>query len=286
MILVTGATGTTGSLLVRQLSAAGISFRIMARDRAKAVRAAGEGVEIVEGDFSQPDSLGRALEEVERVYLVSSPNEHGAELEKNMIAACARSGGTKHVVKVSVIGADPNSQFTLLRQHGQIEKYLEDSGLMFTHLRPNSFMQNTLMFTPTIQAQGAFYAPAGEGRVSFIDARDIASVAAVALTETGHENKAYNLTGPEALSYTDVASKISNMTGREVIYVDVPAEAAREGMMQAGLSAWLTDALIEVYGSWRTGAGAEVTDDISRVTKRPAHTFDDFLRNYSGAFTS
>jgi len=200
--------------------------------------------------------------------------------------ACAarRARNVKHVVKLSAIGADPNSRVRLLKQHGQIEKHLEDSGLTFTHLRPNSFMQNALGFASTVKKQGAFYTPAKQGRVSFVDARDVAAVAAAALSEPGHENRSYTITGPAALSYAEVAEKISNAIGTKVTYVDVSPEAAKKGMTDAGLSEWMADAINELSSTWSEDFGAEVTNVISEVVSKQPNTYDDFLRDFAPVF--
>ena len=285
MILVTGATGTTGREIVRQLAAAGLSFRVMARDRQKAQAILGsEGGETVEGDFGQPATLDRALDGVDKVFLLSSPSPQQVEQQNNMIDAARRARNVKHVVKLSAIGADPNSRVRLLKQHGQIEKHLEDSGLTFTHLRPNSFMQNALGFASTVKKQGAFYTPAKQGRVSFVDARDVAAVAAAALSEPGHENRSYTITGPAALSYAEVAEKISNAIGTKVTYVDVSPEAAKKGMTDAGLSEWMADAINELSSTWSEDFGAEVTNVISEVVSKQPNTYDDFLRDFAPVF--
>lgn len=288
MILITGATGTTGSSLVKQLASAGVKVRAMARNSAKAaLLIAGENVEIVEGDFENPQTLDAALAGgVETVFILSSPTERIAELEGNLIEAIKRAPTVGHAVKLSVIGAAPDSPLRLARAHGQVERMLEDSAIPFTFLRPHSFMQNTLAFAPTIKAQGVFYAPMGEGRIGHVDARDIARVAAKALTEPGHEGKSYTLTGPEALSYTEVAEKLSDAIGKEVKYVDVPLGAARQGMIGAGMSEWLADGLCEFYNLWRDDRVGVTTRDIQEVTKREAVAFDQFARDYAEAFKS
>lgn len=287
MILVTGATGTNGKELVRQLAAKGARVRALARNRDKATaELGGPNVEIVEGDFNRPETLEGALAGgVEHVFLVTSPGPQMAEQEGNMIDACTRAG-VRHVVKLSAMGAGVNSPITLGRVHGESEKRLEDSGLAFTHLRPNAFMQNTLGFAPTIHAQGVFYAPAGDGHVSLVDVRDIAAVAAVALTEPGHEGQTYEITGPEALSYYDVAEILSETLGRKVTYVDVPPEAAKAGMIGSGMSEWMADAISELFGVWRAGHGSKVTDVVRQVGKTEPHTFVEFARDHAQVFAA
>jgi len=283
MILMTGATGTVGSELVKQLQASGAKARALVRNRAKAASLEGAGFEVVEGDLTKPETLDVALQGVERVFLLSSPGPQMVAAEGNFVEAAKRAG-VKHVVKLSAIGADADSKLIFGWWHGQIEKQLEESGMTYTHLRPNSFMQNFLGFAPTIKAHDAFYAPMKDGLSSVVDARDIAAVAKAALTEVGHENQTYVITGPEALSYTEMAEKLSGMLGRKISYVDVPPEAAKRGMMDAGMPEWFAEALNELYAAWTEGHGAIVTGVVRDVTKKEPLTFDEFARDYAGAF--
>ncbi|MDQ3684356.1 MAG: SDR family oxidoreductase [Acidobacteriota bacterium] len=283
MILITGATGTVGSELVKQLAASGTRARALVRNRAKATSLEQTGFEVAEGDLAKPETLEAALQGVERVFLLSSPGPQMVTAEGNLVEAAKRAG-VKHVVKLSAIGAAADSSLMLGWWHGQIEKQIEESGLAFTHLRPNSFMQNFLGFAPTIKAHDAFYAPMKDAQSSVVDARDIAAVAKAALTEAGHENQIYTITGPEALSYTEIAEKLSSVLGRKISYVDVPPEAAKKGMMDAGMPEWFAEALNELYAAWTEGYGAIVTDVVRDVAKKESITFDGFARDYAPAF--
>lgn len=284
-ILITGATGTVGTQLVAQLVAAGAanSARALVRSREKGAAMEAEGVELAVGDFAQPETLGPALDGVERVFLLSAPNPRQVEWEANLVRA-AREAGTRHVVKLSAIGASASAPFSLGRWHGQIEAEVERSGLAYTHLRPNGFMQNTLMYAPGIRAQGAFYAPLGTSRVSYVDARDVARVAAAALTAAGHENQAYTLTGPAALSYDEVAREFTAALGKEVRYVDVPLAAARASMIESGVPDWLADALVELFEFYSEGGAEAVTGDVRRATGVEPIPFAQFAADYKQAF--
>lgn len=283
MILITGATGTNGSELVKQLSNDGVRVRALVRSRAKASAIEGANVEIVEGDLGKPETLDAALAGVEKVFLLTSPTERMAEQEGNMIEAAKRAG-VGHVVKFSAIGADVNAPYLLGRMHGEVEKQLADSGIAYTLLKPNGFMQNTLGFASTIASQGAFYAPLKDAKVSYVDARDIVAVAAKTLTGTGHEGKAYEITGPEALSNHDIAEKLSVALDTKVAYVDVPPDAARQGMLAVGMSEWLADALIELFAFYTGGHAAMVTNTVSEVAKKEPTTFDQFARDHAHIF--
>ncbi len=226
-ILVTGATGTVGSFLVRKLGAAGVPARALVRSREKAEAVERLGLEAVVGDLDKPETLAPALAGIERVFLLSAPEERQAELQNNLVHA-ARDAGVRHIVKLSAIGVGGElDAISLGRIHRETEEEIERAGLAHTHLRPNGFMQNSFMFAATIKAQGTFYAPFGEAKVSYVDARDVAAVAFHALTADGHEGKAYEITGPQALSYHDMARELSSVLGREVKYVEVPIGRAR-----------------------------------------------------------
>ena len=283
MILITGATGTSGTEIVKQLSALEKRFRILVRNREKAASLAGPGIEIAEGNLSQPQTLDRALAGITRALLLSSPDLRQVELQGNFIEAAKRAG-VKHVVKFSAMGADVNSPLTLGRWHGQTEKQLEQSGMAYTHLRPNQFMQNFLGFAPSIARQGVFYAPMKGARSSLVDVRDIAAVAAAVLTGAGHEGKTYGITGPEPLSYAQIAKKLSAILGRKVAYVDVTPEQAKSGMTASGMPEWLADAINELYGQWSRGAGEVTTNVVREVAGKQPINFDQFARDHVAAF--
>ncbi|HEY0377278.1 MAG TPA: SDR family oxidoreductase [Pyrinomonadaceae bacterium] len=283
-ILVTGATGTVGSFLVRKLGAAGVAARALVRSREKAEAVEALGLEAAVGDLDKPETLAPALEGVERVFLLSAPEERQAELQNNLVRA-ARAAGVRHVVKLSAIGVGGElDQLALGRVHRATEEEIEHSGMAYTHLRPNGFMQNSFMFAPAIKSQGAFYAPYGDARVSYVDARDVASVAFHALTEDGHEGKAYEITGPQALSYHDQARELSSVLGREVRYVEVPIEGARGTMVGAGMNAWTVDALIELFNFYKDGGADQVRDTVREVTGRDPITFAQFAKDHAQAF--
>ncbi len=283
-ILITGATGTVGSLLVKELENGEAAVKAMVRSPEKGERLRRHGIEPVFGDFDRPETLAPALEGVGKAFLLSAPDSRMAERETNFINA-AKLAGVNHIVKLSAFGVGEGVPFSLGQWHYQAEQQLEKSGVAYTILRPNGFMQNMLGFARTIREQSVFYAPLGETRVSYIDARDIATVAANALTEAGHEGRVYELTGPEALSYTEIAQKLSGAFGVEVKYVSVPMDAARQGMVASGMPEWLADALIELFEHYVKGGAEVVTSHVREVTGRGAISFEQFAADYAGAFT-
>jgi uncharacterized protein YbjT (DUF2867 family) len=281
-ILITGGTGTVGSVLLEKLAATDAKVRALVRSQGKAERIKASGIEAVIGDLGKPETLPAALNGVEKVFLLTSPTERQAELERNVIAA-AKNAGVSHIVKLSAIGAGPDAP-PLIRDHYLIEQEIERAGIPHTHLRPNGFMQNILMTAPTIKEKGLFYGPLGEAKVSYVDARDIAAVAAAVLTGDGHQGKAYEITGPQSLSNKEVAQEFSSVLGKDVQYIDLPLEAMRSSMLGSGLSAWLTDRLIGLYEFYRDGRAAAVSHVVREVTGQEPITFRQFVREHVEAF--
>jgi uncharacterized protein YbjT (DUF2867 family) len=283
MILVTGASGRTGGELVRLLTARGKPVRALVRDAARGVPLEQLGAQVVVGDFLDPASLDRAVERARKVYLCTPPDQRKLELETNMIDAAAR-GGVEHVVKMSSIGASRDSPMALLRWHREIEEYLEASGMAYTHLRPHYFMQNTPRLAPLVQRDGRFSLPMGEGRISIVDTRDVAAVAAVALTKDGHVGETYVVTGPEPLSYGDIATKIGAATGSPVRYVAVSAEEGRRDMLEIGIPAWIADELVRLYTLFSDDTFSFVTDVVATVGRLKPRTYDDFAMEHVHVF--
>jgi uncharacterized protein YbjT (DUF2867 family) len=284
MILVAGASGNNGRALAEELKKRRVPFRAMVHNANKRT-VLPEGVDAVEADFTKPDTLARALNGVDHAFLVSPSSERSAELEKNFITA-AKASGVAHIVKLSVIGADLHSTCRIQRLHRDVEIELENSGMGWTNLRANLFMQTTLMYKPTIVSQSAIFAPAGNSRISIVDVRDIAVIAAIALTEAGHEGKNYVVTGPQSLAYTDLAAQLSQPLGKEVRYVDIPYSAAREAMLQMGLSQWQVEGIIELNEMYKRGEAAQVADTVRSVAKKEPISFAQFARDFASAFTT
>src|SRR6266404_6845697 len=239
-VLVTGATGTVGRDVAKQLSRKGPAVRAGVRDQVKARKRFGDEIDLVTFDFQDVGSFGGALDGVKKVFLLPPLTPSQVELANAFVDAAKRAG-VRHIVKLSAIGADAAPPFTVGKWHAANEQHIRESGLGFTFLRPNSFMQNFTTYFPP--RDGAIYLPWGNGTASFVDTRNIASVAAEALTSNGDEEKIYILTGPAALGIAEVVQILSEVAGREFKYVDVPEEAARDGMLQAGVPKWQADAL-------------------------------------------
>ena len=281
MILVTGATGNVGAPLVKQLVAAGQRVRAFTND-ADAKQKLGDKVEIASGDFENAASVDAALQGVAKVYLLAPASPDEPRWEAAFIDAAKRAG-VKHIVYHSVAGA-PYEANAFGRWHRAGEKKLEESGIAWTHLRPVGFMSNAFMWAASVKAQGAVYMPCGEGKMAVIDPRDIAAVAAVALTSPGHEGKVYDLTGPEALTVGDQAKLLGAAIGKPVKYVDVPDAAAKDSMLGMGMPAVIADAMLEFTGFVRSGGAGFVTDTVKTVTGKPARTFAAWSQEHAAAF--
>jgi uncharacterized protein YbjT (DUF2867 family) len=281
MILVLGATGTTGGEVARQLIAAGVRPRLLVRNRAKAAEFEGKA-DIVEGELENAPALEAAVAGVEKVYLVAS-SLNGFDLEKKVIDA-AKNAGVRHIVKLSAIGAD-RPVLTVSQWHGQVEKHLMDSGLAWTMLRPGNFMANAILFwADTIKTQSAFYQPTADGRWASIAPEDVAAVAVLALTTTGHEGQGYTLTGDKAMNGDEYAAVLSEVLGKPIKFVDVPPEVAQQGLLLSGMPPEYAEAVMNLMGAMRAGRGDLVTDTFEQVMGRKSISFADWVRKHIAAF--
>ena len=289
LILVTGATGLTGGELVRRLSARGARVRALVRNvetsnSAKASDLAGlAGVEVAEGDLANAASLGPALEGVDRAMLISSSDAAMRDVQCAFIDAAA-SAGVPHVVKLSGIIPELDSPFRFARMHCQIEQYLEQSGVPFTHIRAGEFMHSYFRQVPSIVKAGAIFLPMADARIASTDIGDIAEVAADILTGAGHEGRIYSITGPEALTMTEVAAKLSDAIGKQVRYVDISPNDFVAARLAAGAPPYLVEGLAELFAERRKGKEAVVYPTIQEVFGRRPTSFDEFARRHAAIF--
>jgi uncharacterized protein YbjT (DUF2867 family) len=283
MILVTGATGKVGRQVVAALKARNAAFRVISRNPNKVAEILGPDVAAIAADFARPDSLKPALAGVDHLFLLCGPHEHKAALEIGVVDA-AKAAGIQHVVKLSVYGAAEDCSAQVMRDHRKVERHIERLGFDWTHLRPNLFMQHFLNHAAAIKKEGVIHAPLDGARVSVVDTRDIGAVAAAALTERGHARQAYELTGPAAPNYEEIAAVFSTLLGRSIRYESITAEAAHQRMRAAGSAEWHATVLGEIYAFFRAGEGARISDAIERVTKRRARSMEDFIRDHLAQF--
>lgn len=282
MILVTGATGNVGSELTARLCAGGTPTRALVRTPEAADLLRGYDCEIAVGDFADAAALDRALEGVAALYLLTPASERQVDQERAVIDAAVRAGGVR-VVKHAVLGYDGGiGRFG--DNHAHSIEALRASGLPHSVLAPNSFMQNLLTSAAPVQEQSILPVAGGDAAVSHVDARDVAAVAAHVLTTEGHEGATYEITGPEALTYAEVAGQLSELLGREIRYLDVPPEQAQQGMLAAGLPGWSAGAIDELTAAYREGKGAKVTGEVEKATGAPARPLRDFLAHHHAAF--
>ncbi len=281
MIIVTGAGGTVGGEVLGQLREKGVPVRAAFHSEDKAKAARDKGIEAVTLDLGDEESLQKAFEGCERLFLLGPNAPNQTELEKNAVEA-ARSAGIKHIVKLSVMAAD-QEEYLLGKIHREGEKAIEASGLDWTFIRANSFMQNTINYSgATIKEQSAIYSATGDKEISHVDVRDIAAVAVAALTEDGHASKAYDLNGPEALSYDDVTAQLSTALGREIKHIDIPLEHLRGAMLEQHMPEFMVDNLVDLERYYSEGNAAADHNDIKAVTGKEPRTFSDFAREMAG----
>ena len=278
MICVTGASGTLSSEVVRQLEGQQLSFRAAYFSGKAAETARARGVEAVNIDYNQPPTLRAAFEGCDAVFLLGPNALNQTELELNAVDA-ASAAGVRHIVKQSVMGA-AEAAYSLAKIHRPVEKAIEKSGLAWTFLRPNSFMQNAVTFmAPTIRAEGMFYSASGQSRISHIDVRDIAAVAVAALTTQGEKKTIYTLSGPEALTYDEMAEELSKALGRVIRHVSLSSADLRAGMLAEGMPEALADRMLDLERYFREDRASIVTDDVKRVTGRDPKRFADYVRD-------
>ena len=276
MILVTGATGTTGSVVLKELLDRGAPVRALTHspDRVDELRALGADVAV--GDLGDPGSLDDAMRGIERMYLVHTPNEQQAAQEINAVSAAERAGAYA-VVKLGAQGQDPQSDVRFHRTHAEVTEHLQQSSLRWTILQPSGFLQNYLGQAQAVQ-EGRLVSARPEARVAHVDARDVAAVAARALAEEGHENCTYVLTGPAAVSDADIAQELG------VELVVVAPEDARGAMLGAGYPQWNVDGLLELDDLYRSGAASATTADIEALLGRKGRSIADFAGDHRAIF--
>jgi len=283
-ILITGATGNIGRELTGYLASNNIPFRAMVRSLGTAGELANmKDAELVTGDFNNPASLEKAISGMEHAFLLTNSSELAAQQQNNFVEAAGKTG-LRHIVKLSQWAADIHSPVRFLRYHAEVESTIKSSGISHTFLRPNLFMQGLLGFRETMMKQGKFFGAIADAKVSMVDTRDIALAAALSLTNPGHENKTYNLTGPQALSHDEMAEKLSNALGRTIRFIDVPPHTLLEMLLSAGFSIWQAEGLVEDYAHYARGEAAEVSSDFYNVTARNPTDFESFVRDFAPAF--
>ncbi|NUP51975.1 MAG: NAD(P)H-binding protein [Catenulispora sp.] len=279
MILVTGATGTVGTELVRLLIERGEHVRAMSRNPAGANLAA----ETVRGDFDDPASLATAVAGADAVFLLDAP---GPWIERHDLAMldAIRSHDVGRVVKLSAIGTGENTELRTSGWHLPGEQALRTSGTAWTILRPSSFASNTLSWATMIRAGQPVPNLTGNGAQAVIDPRDIAEVALEALTTSAHTGATYTLTGPELLSAPDQVDILRKVLGRTIDIIDVPLDVARQQMLSAGRDPDFVETALRGQQLIARGGNARQTDDVQTVLGRPARTYAAWAEDHRQVF--
>lgn len=282
-ILVIGATGNVGRPLVELLAEQGSSVK--AATRHPETYTAAPGVEAVAFDYEKPETWSAALDGIGRLFLLAQGA--GNEPDQAMIPFLdqAQTAGVGSVVLMTAMGMDTAAMEA--RGLRKVERHLMASGLAYTILRPTWFMQNfTGYMGEMIQQQGGLYMPTADAKSSFIDTRDIAAVAAAALTEDGHAGKAYTLTGPEALSYAEALAVLSDAAGRVIPYVAITEDDTRKALAGEGWPPVDIDMMLFLYNGVRQGWYAAVSPDVSAVLGRPPIALRQFAEENAEAWSA
>ncbi|MFK7696643.1 SDR family oxidoreductase [Paenibacillus sp. HJGM_3] len=273
MILVTGATGTVGRHVVRELHAAGRKVRALSRNPEKA--SFPEGVETTAGDLTKPDTLAEALTGVEKVFWVL-PLAVNLEFPR-----IARQHGVRHIVLLSSMAVEFGEANAIGRNHLKAEQAVRESGADWTFLRPGGFMTNTYQWADSIRSAGVVRVPFGDISSPAIDSRDIAAVAAKALSSDGHEGKIYPLTGPESITASEQVRILGELLGRQLGFETIPNAIAREAMLRH-MPAEIVDALVDL--NRQSQRFSSVLSTVEEVTGRPPHTFKQWAGDHLDAF--
>ncbi len=281
-VLVTGATGNTGSLLVPLLLKSGVDVRVFVRDEAKAQPLKDLGAEVVTGNLDEPGTILPAVKDVDKIYLLTWNGETQLKQAENVINA-ARYEGVPHIVRHSMWGPE-NSR--IIKQGNKIEEMVKSSGLQWTLLKPTFYMQNTMMAAQTISSDGVIYWDMKDGKLGMIDVRDIADAAFAVITGEGHEGRSYILTGPEAISFNDVANTFSKVLHKEVKYVNVPGEASLQAMTGMGVPEWIAKGYVELAEGFSVNFANSTTKNVETLTGRPARSFKQFANDFAQVFGS
>lgn len=278
IIFVTGATGTVGQSIVRELTARGAAVRAGTRNPARLAQQA--NVEAVFLDYEQPASFAPALAGVSALALLSPPFGPAGEVEQAAaLVAAAQAAGVRQIVKLSAMGVEANDD----APHRQVEQLIERSGLAYTHLRPNFFMQNYLTYFGDDVRRGVIFLPAGDGKQSLVDARDIgAAFAAVLTNPAAHHNRAYTLTGAEALDHHQIAGLLSRAVGSEVRYANPSPEEYR-ATLAAGVPTPMIESMVGLYGIVAAGYAAAISPDLPELIGRAPISFAQFAADHAAA---
>lgn len=278
-ILITGATGNVGSEVIKMLGSVNDTIVIGVRNIEKARNMFGDNNKInyVPLDFKKQDTYEEALEGISKIFLVRPPEISNVQEFIFPFIDKAREKEVSHIVFLSLLGVEKNP----FVPHYKIEKYIKESGISYTFLRASFFMQNLdTTHRKDIKERNEIFLPAGKGKTSFIDVRDIAEVATMSLTEDGHQNKAYSLTGKEALDYYDVAEIFSHTLKRNIKYTKPSVFRFFYRMKKRGMKTGYILVMIALYTTARIGLAKKTTEDLKKLLNKEPISFEQYVRDY------
>lgn len=282
MIAVIGSTGKVGTELITLLIQQQQPVRALAHSDESVTYLNEQGVEVVQGSYTDDNDLNQLLADVDKLFLLTPSSPQQSQIESHIIDMAKRNG-VEHIVYLSVLDAD--ADITAMRLHYETEQHLKAMGIGYTILRPNNFMQNFHTDDlPTILHQDGIFNPAGNQPISFVDARDVAAVACEALIHADHIGKMYEITGKEALTYEEAAERIAAKLNKTVNYVYVPPQPFRDNLVQVGVPAFYADILAEMYDYWNKHGAGRISNDVETVLRREPYSLDDYLDAYRDQF--
>jgi uncharacterized protein YbjT (DUF2867 family) len=284
VILVTGVTGKTGGETAKQLLTKGTRLRALVRNEAKAAGLKAAGVDLAIGDIADAGVVRQALQGVEKALLIL-PNGKTQQANETQFTDLAKAAGVKHLVKMSSMEAVPNARTPIPKAHWAVEEYIRASGLAWTMIKPNFFMQNLLASAASIKSQRRFSLPMGDGTTGMADVRDIAAVCVEVLTGKGHAGKSYEITGPEVLTFYDAADRFSQVLGQKIEYVPMPMEQFRERMKNV-LEPWHLNAVCELFQEIAEIGLDHTTDTFRQLMGRDPIALKQFIRDHAALYRS
>ena len=285
MILITGATGKTGSATAKSLGEKGETFRALIRNEEKKEGLESLGGEVVIGSIENTEVVNQSMQGVTTVLVLLPNSESQLALEKQLVDS-AKKAGVERIVKMSSIEATPDATSPIPKLHLESEEYIKQSGLAWTMIKPNFYMQNLLASAGTIKEQGKIFLPMGDGKTGMIDTTDVGKVLAKVLSEDGHESMNHEITGPEILSFYEVAEIFSQVLGKQVDYVDVPMDAYKETLGQFLTNQWHLDAVIDLFKGIAEGGIEDKTDTFNELMGETPKSLSQFLAENSFIFKS
>ena len=279
--LVIGALGNVGAEVVKQVLAQGGQVRAADIDEQKLKERFGDAVETVHFNFTNPATYERTFQGVKQIFYMRPP--HITQIQRDMVPSmnAAKAAGMKHVVFLSLIGIEK----TTYVPHYKVETYLQSLNLQTTFLRASFFMQNlNTTHRQEIKERDEIYVPVGAAKTSFLDVRDIGAVAAAALTQPGHGNKAYDLTGPEALDYWQAAEILSQTLGRKITYKNPNPLAFLLNTTRRGTPFMFALVMTGLYTATRFGQADIVTGEVERLTGCKPISFRQYVQDYQSSW--